>query len=178
MGRSIIDARSDHCRKQSDWTRPSLLVNSTELIEMPEQLGRPRLFDCRTFPIVGSRPDLFVRRGQGLPPRRDESRPGARSSSTMAHFIGSPSSRSSRPRHPFLARAFDVTNKTTNNKGGTGAALPRFFTIGDVANFLEVSSRTVRRWIKTGALRIHRFGSAVRISEADVLAFIATHREG
>ena len=144
---------------------------------MPEQLGRPRLFDWRTFPISGvGRTFLY-----------DEVK--------ACHLVVTEAGRCSIVLHDGalhwlakqpklatstsgLARAFDVTNKPTNDKGGTGAALPRFFTIGDVANFLEVSSRTVRRWIKTGALRVHRFGSAVRISEADVLAFIATHREG
>ena len=48
---------------------------------------------------------------------------------------------------------------------------PRFFTIIDVANFLDVSPRTVRRWIKSELLVAHRFNGLVRISEADFQAF-------
>ena len=53
----------------------------------------------------------------------------------------------------------------------------RFFTIRAVAERLEVATRTVRRWIKSGDLVAHRFGTAVRIAESDLNAFIARHRE-
>ena len=56
-------------------------------------------------------------------------------------------------------------------------AAPRFFSISDVADFLDVSQRSVRRWIKSGDLSVHRFGAAVRISETDLKVFIAQHRE-
>ena len=57
--------------------------------------------------------------------------------------------------------------------------LPSFYTIGQVAEALGVSSRTVRRWIANGALAVHRFdGAVVRIAERDFLAFLAVHREG
>jgi excisionase family DNA binding protein len=52
----------------------------------------------------------------------------------------------------------------------------RFLTIGDVADCLNVTTRTVRRWIDSGLLRVHRIGRTVRISEADLAAFLATHR--
>jgi excisionase family DNA binding protein len=41
---------------------------------------------------------------------------------------------------------------------------------------VEVSVRTVRRWIKRGDLVAHRFGTAVRIAESDLKAFLAQHR--
>jgi excisionase family DNA binding protein len=55
--------------------------------------------------------------------------------------------------------------------------LPRYYTINAVAEALDVSSRTVRRWIANGALAAHRLGGALRISEADLRAFLAEHRE-
>jgi excisionase family DNA binding protein len=55
---------------------------------------------------------------------------------------------------------------------------PRFFTIDQVAEFLNLSSRSVRRLIDDGQLPVHRFGRAVRIAEADLRAFIAIHRAG
>ena len=56
--------------------------------------------------------------------------------------------------------------------------LTKFHTIEAVAEALDVSTRTVRRWIDRRKLIEHRFGRAVRISDADLRAFIALHREG
>jgi excisionase family DNA binding protein len=49
----------------------------------------------------------------------------------------------------------------------------RFLTIGEIANCLDASTRTVRRWIKSRALLARRIEGIVRISEAD---FAATRR--
>jgi excisionase family DNA binding protein len=57
-------------------------------------------------------------------------------------------------------------------------SLPSFYTIGQVAEALGVSDRTVRRWVTGGALAAHRFNGVVRIAERDLLAFLAVHREG
>jgi excisionase family DNA binding protein len=53
-----------------------------------------------------------------------------------------------------------------------------FYTIGQVAEALGISTRTVRRWIATRALAAHRFDGLVRIAERDLLGFLAVHREG
>jgi excisionase family DNA binding protein len=62
-------------------------------------------------------------------------------------------------------------------EAGRRAEHLRFFTLNEVAERLRVSSRTVRRWIKAGALPVHRIGGLVRISEADFAAFLALRRE-
>lgn len=54
----------------------------------------------------------------------------------------------------------------------------KFFTIAEVAERLNVATRTVRRWIKAGDLIVHRVGAVVRIAEDDLRAFLALHREG
>jgi excisionase family DNA binding protein len=59
-----------------------------------------------------------------------------------------------------------------------GGGLPRYYTIKAVAEALDVSTRTVRRWIANGALGAHRLGRTLRISEADLKAFLAEHRWG
>jgi excisionase family DNA binding protein len=64
--------------------------------------------------------------------------------------------------------------KTHNSR--SVAAPTRFFTINDVADWLSVSPRTVRRWINAGDLVVHRFGGVVRIAESDLRAFSAAHR--
>jgi excisionase family DNA binding protein len=54
----------------------------------------------------------------------------------------------------------------------------RFFTVAEVAECVDVSTRSVRRWIKSGDLIAHHFGGAVRIAESDFRAFLAIHRAG
>jgi excisionase family DNA binding protein len=51
-----------------------------------------------------------------------------------------------------------------------------FFTIAEVAEHLNVATRTVRRWIGSGDLVAHRFGGVVRIAEGDLRVFLAAHR--
>ena len=51
-----------------------------------------------------------------------------------------------------------------------------FYSVDDVAEQLGVSSKSVRRWIAAGELPVHRLGRQLRISEADLVAFIAQRR--
>jgi excisionase family DNA binding protein len=52
----------------------------------------------------------------------------------------------------------------------------RFLTIDEVAEHLVVSTRSVKRWIDCGDLRVHRFGRLVRIAEEDLARFLEHHR--
>jgi len=54
--------------------------------------------------------------------------------------------------------------------------LPRFFSVTETAASLKVSPKTVRRWIARGDLVTYRFGRQIRITEADLNAFVAGHR--
>jgi excisionase family DNA binding protein len=54
----------------------------------------------------------------------------------------------------------------------------KFYTIQQIADFVEVSTRTVRRWIEKKLLVAHTINGLVRISEADFKAFLASHRGG
>jgi excisionase family DNA binding protein len=58
-----------------------------------------------------------------------------------------------------------------------GGDLPKYYAIKTVAEALDVSTRTVRRWIANSSLAAHRLGGALRISEADLRTFLAEHRE-
>ena len=59
----------------------------------------------------------------------------------------------------------------------TQSPLPTLLTVSQVADVLQVNVRTVRRWIDAGDLVAHRIGRGVRVSEADLIAFIRSHRE-
>jgi excisionase family DNA binding protein len=54
---------------------------------------------------------------------------------------------------------------------------PKFYTIEQIAECVDASTRTVRRWIEKGLLVSHRFNGLIRISEPDFQAFLATHRD-
>lgn len=54
--------------------------------------------------------------------------------------------------------------------------LPKFYTIREIAECTNSSERTVRRWIEKGKLIAHHIDGLVRISDADLQAFIAMHR--
>jgi excisionase family DNA binding protein len=56
------------------------------------------------------------------------------------------------------------------------AALPRLLSIAKVSTQLDVSKKTVRRWIERGDLPVHRLGRQLRISETDLAAFVAKSR--
>ena len=60
----------------------------------------------------------------------------------------------------------------------SGSGLPKYYTIKAVAEALDVSTRTVRRWIANGELIVHRVDGVVRIAEGDLRVFLALHRDG
>ena len=71
-----------------------------------------------------------------------------------------------------------ITSKNSHHSRRDGANRMSFYTIANIAESLSVSMRTVRRWIDAGELIAHRFNGVLRISDADLHAFLARHREG
>jgi len=53
----------------------------------------------------------------------------------------------------------------------------KFYTVSEIAHQLNVSPRTVHRWIANRQLAVHHFGRSVRISDADLKAFFAINRD-
>jgi len=52
-----------------------------------------------------------------------------------------------------------------------------FFTERTLADFLAVSDRTVRNWIRRGDLPSYKFGAARRIDPSDVKRFLDRHKD-
>ena len=50
-------------------------------------------------------------------------------------------------------------------------------TVIDVAHRTGFSTKSVRRWINGGELRVHRIGRSLRISEDDLAVFLARRHE-
>jgi excisionase family DNA binding protein len=80
-------------------------------------------------------------------------------------------------RTPLLARnPAPKASVRTTDAGTRGRPITKLFTIEEVAETLNVSSRTVRRLIESGALPVHRLGRLVRIAHGDLAAFLAASR--
>ena len=69
-----------------------------------------------------------------------------------------------------------IPDKPPPPTSGASSTLPRLLSIETVAETLNVSTKTVRRWISQGELPVHRLGRQLRISEADLAVFIARSR--
>ncbi len=52
-----------------------------------------------------------------------------------------------------------------------------FFTERTLADYLAVSDRTIRNWIRRGELPSYKLGAARRIDPTDVDAFLESRRE-
>ena len=65
-----------------------------------------------------------------------------------------------------------------DNSTALRSAVPSLLSIAKVASLLDVSEKTVRRLIDAGDLVVHRVGRQLRISEADLAAFVARRRLG
>ena len=61
--------------------------------------------------------------------------------------------------------------------GDRGDPVPCLLSVATVADRLDVSAKTVRRWIAASELRIHRLGRSVRIGETDLRQFLEDHRK-
>lgn len=67
-----------------------------------------------------------------------------------------------------------MTDRTSTRRNQPAGNL---LSIGKLAERWGVSTRTVQRQIKSGALRAHRIGRLVRISEADAEDFLKLNRQ-
>ena len=66
---------------------------------------------------------------------------------------------------------------STDTRAAPENAFRALMTIEQTAGHLQVSEKTVRRWIKRGDLIAHRFGHQWRISDIDLQTFILIRRE-
>ena len=53
------------------------------------------------------------------------------------------------------------------------SAIGPFYTTSKVSRMLHMSQRVVQEWVRTGQLRAAHYGTAWRISHADLEAFVA-----
>ena len=73
--------------------------------------------------------------------------------------------RSPRSTDPCMPKDLTMTKKPDQ-------PLPRLLTVTEVADLCRVVSRTVRRWIADGDLKVHHLGRKVLIAESDLADFL------
>lgn len=61
--------------------------------------------------------------------------------------------------------------------GKSASPLPDVLTVVQVADKLQLSTKTIRRWIATRDLPALRLGRQLRITEADLNGFLARRNE-
>ncbi|WP_206035726.1 helix-turn-helix domain-containing protein [Roseomonas sp. HF4] len=89
--------------------------------------------------------------------------------------MGKPDAQRSTPGAPPMSTA-----ALARSLGLGRRALPpggRLRSLADVADYLGVSIRTVRRLIARGELRAHRVGRSLRIQDVELAAYVATSME-
>jgi excisionase family DNA binding protein len=80
--------------------------------------------------------------------------------------------RTSKPgQHPTCGSASPITATSAR-----GRPLTKLRTIEETGELLNVSPRTVRRLIDSGALPAHRLGRLVRIADVDIAVLLAANR--
>lgn len=56
--------------------------------------------------------------------------------------------------------------------------LPRLLTISQLATYLNVSSKTVRRWVATRRIPCVRIGTRIRFEHGDIASWVRQRKEG
>ena len=59
----------------------------------------------------------------------------------------------------------------------SGTPVPTLLTIKQVADTLQVSPRTVRRWIDAGSLQHYKLGRQIRIAERELRLFLGAREQ-
>lgn len=82
-------------------------------------------------------------------------------------------------RIPAESRSHPVQNSVFTDIEGMKrkSASVAFFTERSLADYLAVSDRTIRNWIRRGDLPSYKLGASRRIDPADVEDFLARHRD-
>jgi excisionase family DNA binding protein len=75
-----------------------------------------------------------------------------------------------------MSTAGHASGHAANHAGRKDSS--QYFSVKAIAERLDISPRTVHRWIKSKELAVHRLGGSVRISEVDLKRYLAAHRDG
>jgi excisionase family DNA binding protein len=73
--------------------------------------------------------------------------------------------------------AFGSARPLSDDRQANGSADEKYYTVEEVAGLLNVSSRTVRRWVRTKLVESYKFGTARGIGSSGLKTLVARCRD-
>jgi excisionase family DNA binding protein len=90
-----------------------------------------------------------------------------------ASAVPSKRARACRAKCPARMTALGNAHRLSDDQRAKGSMDEKYYTVEEVADILNVSPRTVRRWIRHKVIKSYKFGAARRIASSDLQALIA-----
>ncbi|WGJ14155.1 helix-turn-helix domain-containing protein [Methylocapsa sp. D3K7] len=90
-----------------------------------------------------------------------------------ASAVPSKRTRARRAKSPARKTALGHAHALSDDQHAHGLMAEKYYTVEEVADILNVSPRTVRRWVRTKVLKSYKFGVARRIASSGLQALIA-----
>jgi len=78
---------------------------------------------------------------------------------------------------PFARTALGYAHMISGDQHAKGSTDEKYYTVEQVADILNVSPRTVRRWVRSKVIASYKFGAARRIPSSALQALIARSRD-
>jgi excisionase family DNA binding protein len=94
-------------------------------------------------------------------------------SQSGASAVPSKRARNHRAKCPARMTALGNAHRLSDDQRAKGSMDEKYYTVEEVADILNVSPRTVRRWIRHKVIKSYKFGAARRIASSDLQAPIA-----
>jgi excisionase family DNA binding protein len=73
--------------------------------------------------------------------------------------------------------AFGSAHPLSDGEQANGSTDVKYYTVEEIADLLNVSSRTVRRWVRSKLVESYKFGASRRIGSSGLQALIARCRD-
>jgi excisionase family DNA binding protein len=136
-------------------------------------LGRPgsipRTFST-SFTFLEERVEKMKSRFSGFDEGPDPTRvPSQRGASA----VPSKRARACRAKSPTRKTALGYAHALSVDQHANGSTDEKYYTVEEVADILNVSPRTVRRWVRSKVVESYKFGAARRIASSGLQALIA-----
>jgi excisionase family DNA binding protein len=90
-----------------------------------------------------------------------------------ASAVLSKRARACRAKSPARKTALGYAHALSVDQHANASTDEKYYTVEEVPDILNVSPRTVRRWIRHKVIKSYKFGAARRIASSDLQALIA-----
>jgi excisionase family DNA binding protein len=87
--------------------------------------------------------------------------------------VPSKRARAHRAKRPARKTPLGNARTLSDDQSANGSKDEKYYTVQEVADILNVSPRTVRRWVRSKVVESYKFGAARRIASSGLQALIA-----